>query len=68
MDDRILNTREAAAYMGLAVPTLNKLRVYGGGPKFLKLLRAVRYRQTDLDDWLADRVRGSTSECKGLVQ
>lgn len=63
MDDSVLNTREAAAFVGLSMPTLNKLRVYGGGPAFLKLGRAVRYRKLDLNVWLAARVRGSTSEC-----
>jgi excisionase family DNA binding protein len=63
MDDNVLNTREAAALVGLSIPTLNKLRVYGGGPSFLKLGRAVRYRRTDLDTWLQSRLRGSTSEC-----
>ena len=62
MDDHILNTREAATFVGLSVPTLNKLRVYGGGPSFLKLGRAVRYRRSDLDSWLTARVRRSTSE------
>lgn len=42
-------TREAAAYLGLAVSTLNKWRCYGTGPKYLKLGRAVRYHREDLD-------------------
>jgi excisionase family DNA binding protein len=62
MDDHILTTREAATFVGLSMPTLNKLRVYGGGPVFLKLGRAVRYRRSDLHIWLAARVRRSTSE------
>ena len=38
-----LTTPEAAAYMGLAVSTLNKWRCHGGGPRYSKLGRAVRY-------------------------
>jgi excisionase family DNA binding protein len=58
----LLNTVEAAKYLHLAVPTLEKLRVYGGGPRFVRLGRAVRYRPADLEAWLESRVRTSTSD------
>lgn len=57
-----LTTREAAQYLGLAVSTLNKWRCHGGGPEFLKLGRAVRYRQDDLDRFLETRMFRSTAE------
>jgi predicted DNA-binding transcriptional regulator AlpA len=49
----IFGVKEAAA---------NNLRSIGGGPRFLKLGRAVRYSESDLDAWLSARVVGSTSE------
>jgi predicted DNA-binding transcriptional regulator AlpA len=52
----------AANYTGLSVSTLNKLRVFGGGPPYLKLGRRVAYDQKDLDGWLASKRRQSTSE------
>ena len=55
-------TREAARYLGLAVSTLNKWRCYGTGPKYLKLGRAVRYRQDELDHFLEKRLLRSTLE------
>ncbi len=55
-------TREAALYLGLAVSTLNKWRCHGGGPQFLKLGRAVRYRKDDLDRFIETRMFGSTAE------
>jgi predicted DNA-binding transcriptional regulator AlpA len=57
-----LNTAAAAAYTGLSKSSLEKLRVYGGGPRFLKVCRLVRYRTEDLDAWLSERVFSSTSE------
>lgn len=57
-----LTTPEAAHYLGLAVSTLNKWRCHGGGPEFLKLGRAVRYRQDDLDRFLETRMFRSTAE------
>ena len=59
---RMLSVQEAAARVGLSKSSLNKLRVYGGGPVFLKLGRSVRYDPYDLDSWLASHRRNSTSE------
>ncbi len=58
----ILNTNEAADYVRLAKSTMDRLRITGEGPKFLKLGGAVRYRKVDLDHWLEGRLVGSTSE------
>lgn len=62
---KILDTKEAAMYVRLGKPTLERLRLKGDGPKFCKLGSAVRYRQTDLDDWLESRLVRSTSETLG---
>ena len=60
-----LNVAEAAKRLGLSVSTLNKLRVFGGGPVFLKLGRRVAYEIADLDSWLAGKRRISTSDSGG---
>lgn len=57
----LLDTAEAAKRLKLSSSMLEKLRVYGGGPAYLKLGRSVRYRVEDLSRWLEDRVRCSTS-------
>ena len=62
MPTNILNTAEAAQYVGLGKPTMERFRVSGGGPQYCKLGGAVRYRQADLDAWLESRVTRSTSE------
>lgn len=62
MSNSILNTAEAARRLALASSTLEKMRVYGTGPSFLKLGRAVRYRPLDLDEWLLGRRVASTSQ------
>ena len=58
----LTDTRGAADYVGLASSTLEKHRFFGGGPPYLKLGRTVRYRMSDLDAWLAERLVTSTSE------
>ena len=57
-----MKTADAATYLGLSGRTLEAKRVTGGGPKFLKLGRAVRYDVDDLDAWLAGCVRTSTCD------
>lgn len=57
-----LTVEVAATYTGLSVSTLNKLRISGKGPVFLKLGRRVVYDPSDLDDWLNMRRRRSTSD------
>jgi excisionase family DNA binding protein len=57
-----LTTEGAAKHTLLSVSTLKKLRLSGTGPKFMKIGRSVRYRQDDLDAWMAARVVTSTSQ------
>lgn len=58
----ILNTTEAADYVRLGKPTLERFRISGAGPIFVKLGGAVRYRKPDLDAWLESRRVRSTSD------
>jgi hypothetical protein len=59
---RRIRTACAAAYCGVSARMLEKLRVNGGGPIFYKIGRAVTYDFKDLDNWLADKRRRSTSD------
>jgi predicted DNA-binding transcriptional regulator AlpA len=59
---RKLNSPETAEYLGISVSTLSKRRVFGDGPKYLKLGRRVVYDTRDLDAWLDTRRRASTSD------
>jgi len=60
--DPPFDTVAAARYLGMSKSTLEKLRVFGGGPKYLKLRHLVRYRPQDLDEWMNARLMSSTSE------
>jgi predicted DNA-binding transcriptional regulator AlpA len=57
-----LRTRAAAAYLGYSESTLEKKRVTGEGPPFIRLGRAVVYDTRDLDAWLGARRATSTSD------
>lgn len=58
---RMLRTEDAANYVGLSASTLTKLRLFGNGPEYIKLGKAVVYNPTDLDAWLSTKRRRSTS-------
>lgn len=61
---RMLRTAEAAEYCGSSASTFEKLRLFGGGPRYVKLGRRVVYDQADLDAWLDANRRASTSELR----
>ncbi len=61
-NDAYLTPREAAAYLNSSTSTLAKRRLYGGGPEFCRIGRAIRYHKSALDEFMArSRVR-STSD------
>lgn len=61
----IMRTAEAAEYCGSSASTFEKLRLTGGGPVYSKIGRRVVYRIEDLDAWLANNRRRSTSDTGG---
>lgn len=58
----VMRVNEAADYLGLSVSALNKWRVTGKGPKFVKMGRVVAYRISDLHEWLEKQAIQSTSQ------
>jgi predicted DNA-binding transcriptional regulator AlpA len=59
---QLLSERDASRRLGLSVRTLQKWRLQGNGPPFLKLGHAVRYDPEDLDAYVARARRRSTSD------
>lgn len=61
-----LNSQEAADILRISIRTLERMRVEGTGPQYLKAGAGTRsrvlYRQSDLDAWLESRSYSSTSE------
>ena len=56
--NELLTNEQAAAYLGVSPQTLCVWRSVGRyNLPFLKIGRLVRYRKSDLDDWLEKRVR-----------
>ena len=59
---RYFRTKEAAQILSLSIRTLEKHRVYGTGPQFLKLGGRVVYKIEDLHSWALRGTRISTSD------
>jgi predicted DNA-binding transcriptional regulator AlpA len=64
VDPESLETeREAADFLGVTTRALQKWRVTGTGPSFVRISgRCVRYRRRDLVAWVEARLRSSTVE------
>ena len=56
----MLRTENAAKKLGLKKSTLEAWRCRGGGPQFVKMGKAVLYRQEDLDAFVQAHLRKNT--------
>lgn len=57
-----LSVIQAATYTSLSKSSLDKLRVYGGGPLYIKVGARVVYDRVDLDTWLVGKKVANTSQ------
>ena len=59
---QLMDEKQAAALLNVSVKTLQARRSRGGGPRFVKLGRSVRYAMADLEAFVLAAVRTSTSD------
>jgi len=57
-----LNREQAAEFLNLKKCTLEAWAIRGGGPAFVKFGRAVRYRISDLENYIKNQTRQNTIE------
>jgi predicted DNA-binding transcriptional regulator AlpA len=60
--NRKLSVREAATYLNVSKSWLDKRRLDGNGPRYLKMARRVAYDLSDLELFAASVKRRHTSE------
>ena len=60
--ETLLSENEISQIFGRSIPTLQKDRLRGNGPPFIKIGRLVRYSPSAVQAWLDDQVRRSTSD------
>ena len=59
-----LPQQEASAFLRLSERTLERHRIAGTGPKFVRLGRRIVYRRADLEAWADENTFRSTSEVR----
>ena len=62
LNEEMLDSKQLAELLNLSEITIARLRLTGRGPRFCKIGRAVRYRRSDVEKWLEQSQRSSTSE------
>lgn len=55
MDDKIFIPKQLAKYLETSVSALSQYRAPGIGPVYLKIGRMVRYRLSNVDEWLRQK-------------
>ena len=64
--DEYLTTPETAKRLGVSKSFLDKSRLTGGGPPYLKFAKTVRYHWPTVKAWAGKQTHTSTSEyCEG---
>jgi excisionase family DNA binding protein len=59
---QFLTRQQAADFLNVKKSTLEAWAVRGGGPVYVRMGRAVRYRPADLLAWTESRLTRNTSE------
>ncbi len=60
-DDSLLTEKQLAEYLQLKPKTIETMRRRGDGPKFIRVGRSVRYRGYDINEFLDENTRESTT-------
>jgi len=59
----LLTEAQAAEFLNFTSRALQAWRIRGNGPKFVRISsRAIRYQKCDLQNWIDERIKSSTSE------
>lgn len=62
MQSPLIDTKKLAELLDTSPVTVMRFRLHGGGPPFIRFGRNVKYRMSDVEQWLAECARQSTSE------
>lgn len=60
-NENLLSPKQLAKYLGVTTLTLSQYRVQGRGPKYLKLGRVIRYRPSDVQEWIDEELEKNST-------
>lgn len=61
------DTKTTGKYLNLSARTLERRRIDGTGPEFVKMGKSVRYLPSKVDEWIAKHAATSTSSVRGQI-
>jgi len=69
VEHKLLSTKQASDFLGLNDKSLANSRYTGTGMQipYIKLGNIVRYRQSDLEEYIEKHTFNHTGECKGAL-
>ena len=68
MTQELMTRNDAADYLGVTKDTLAQMASRGIGPQFAKLSgRIVRYRRTDIDAWVEEKLTNTPASANRTV-
>lgn len=59
-EDRLLDKAQTAEALGVSIWTVQKWVHHGGGPQYVKVGTRVKFRESELNRWVAERTHAST--------
>jgi len=62
----LLNEYDVSRLTGMSVASVRRWRLLGQGPKYLKIGSAVRYKATDVAEWVDSRPSGGGQQPTGV--
>lgn len=65
-NSELFDTAEAANFLRISTATLATWRTRGGGPRYIKVGRLVRYKYSSLQEFLKEREFNNTSSLRNF--
>lgn len=62
LNEKLIDDREVSRLTGIPRKTLQNMRLKGGGPHYIKIGKNCRYRPSEIENWLKDNTRRTTSD------
>ena len=56
--DKLMTPRQLAKYLESSISALSQYRALGTGPEYFKIGKMVRYRKSDVNQWLEQQRNG----------
>jgi hypothetical protein len=62
MQQTLMNTKELSDYLKISTKTLERMRLNGDGPAYIKVGRRVLYSDLQIETYISERSYQSTAE------